>query len=102
MTKKGNLADALSDFDRRGAETEKPVKANTAPKTKKIEAPEGEGAKTVQPPSRRGKRAFTGYFAPEVLKQLKILAAAEDKTMQSLMTEAINELFKKYGRPHIA
>ncbi len=100
MSKKGNLVDALSDFDRRPAGAAKPVKANTAAEL--AEAPEGERAKAVQPPSRRGKRAFTGYFAPEVLKQLKMLAAAEDKTMQSLMVEAINELFKKYGKPHIA
>jgi len=51
---------------------------------------------------RRGKKALTAYFEPEVLKQLKLLAAAEDKTIQSLLAEAINELFKKYGRPHIA
>ena len=58
--------------------------------------------KSNRPPSRQGKKALTAYFEPEVLKQLKLLAAAEDKTIQSLLGEAINELFKKYGRPHIA
>jgi hypothetical protein len=102
MTKKGNLAAALTGFDRRPSETVQPIKADTAPQKTTVLVPEGEGGKTALPPSRRGKKALTGYFDPEVLKQLKVLAAAEDKTMQSLMTEAINELFKKYGRPHIA
>ncbi len=102
MTKKGNLAAALTGFDRRPSETAQPVKADTAPETKKVQAPEGQGGKTVLPPSRRGKKALTAYFDPEVLKQLKLLAATEDKTVQALMGEAINELFKKYGRPHIA
>ncbi len=102
MTKKGNLAAALTGFDRRPSETAQPVRADTAPQTKKVLAAEGAGGKTTLPPSRRGKKALTGYFDPEALKQLKVLAASEDKTMQSLMAEAINELFKKYGRPHIA
>lgn len=98
MTKKGNLATALSDFDRRPAEKNSPIKIDTALETKKLQEPRA----VVQPPSRQGKKALTGYFEPEVLKQLKILAASEDKTMQVLMTEAINDLFKKYSKPHIA
>ncbi len=103
MTKKGNLASALSGFDKRPAETEtpKPVKAQRAAPKKTKAAAEGQGHSSL-PPSRRGKKALTGYFDPEVLKQLKLLAASEDKTMQELMGEGINELFKKYGRPHIA
>lgn len=102
MTKKGNLAAALSDFDKRPSTTPEPVKTRRAKASKPAPMPEGQGGKTALPPSRRGKKALTGYFAPEVLRQLKVLAASEDKTVQSLMGEAINELFKKYGKPHIA
>lgn len=102
MTKKGNLATALTGFDRRPSDTEKPVAAGASPEKKNDLREEGQGGNTALPPSRRGKKALTGYFDPEVVKQLKVLAAAEDKTMQALMSEAINELFKKYGRPHIA
>lgn len=102
MSKKGNLAAALTGFDRLSSDTEKPVTANAAPEKKNDLRTEGQGGNASLPPSRRGKRALTGYFDPEVIKQLKLLAAAEDKTMQALMSEAINELFKKYGRPHIA
>ncbi len=103
MTKKGNLAAALTGFDRRPSNETQPAKApRKAPEPKKAKLPEGEGGKSALPPSRRGKKALTGYFDPEVLRQLKVLAAFEDKTVQSLMGEAINELFKKYGKPHIA
>lgn len=92
MSKKGNLAAAMASFDKRPpepAETTKPVLT---------EANEG----GTLPPSRRGKKALTAYFDPEVIKQLKLLAVAEEKTVQALVGEALNELFKKYGRPHIA
>jgi len=99
MSKKGNLAAALNQFDRRPSVEEA---AQITPAATKEGMTPAREAKSSQPPSRRGKKALTAYFEPEVLKQLKLLAAAEDKTAQSLLAEAINELFKKYGRPHIA
>ena len=52
--------------------------------------------------SRRGKKFVGGYFAPEVARQLKHLAVEHDKTVQELVTEAVNDLFQKYGKPYIA
>lgn len=92
MSKKGNLASAMASFDKRPAEPPRP--ANPVP----AEANESGSL----PPSRIGKKALTAYFDPEVIKQLKLLAVAEEKTIQALVGEALNELFKKYGRPHIA
>jgi len=94
MTKKGNLSEALSNFDRRPTivKTEE-VKKRTDKK---------EVINSSIPPSRRGKKAITNYFSPEVVKQIKLLSIEEDKTSQLLMEEAVNELFKKYGKPHIA
>jgi hypothetical protein len=111
MTRKGNLSAALSQFDKRPSAREEepdqpPVKARPAParvRKKADVAPEPEPqGKAGLPPSRQGKKALTGYFDPEVLKQLKVMAAAEDTTIQALMSEALNDLFKKYGKPHIA
>ena len=102
MSKKGNLAAALTQFDRKPSTEDSVADAPVAPAQAKEEATASPPAKSNQPPSRRGKKALTAYFEPEVLKQLKLLAAAEDKTIQGLLAEAINELFKKYGRPHIA
>ena len=35
-------------------------------------------------------------------RQLRILAAEIDSTQQDLMTEALNDLFAKHGKPPIA
>jgi hypothetical protein len=53
-------------------------------------------------PSREGKSNVTGYFHPAVKKQLRILAADRDTTIQDLLAEALNDLFAKHGKPEIA
>jgi antitoxin-like ribbon-helix-helix protein len=53
-------------------------------------------------PGRAGKANVTGYFPPAVKKQLRLLSAEHDKTIQRLLGEALNDLFAKYGRPEIA
>lgn len=54
------------------------------------------------PPSRQGKKAITGFFDPAVSRQLKQLALNEDKTIQLLITESLNDLFTKYNQKPIA
>jgi hypothetical protein len=54
------------------------------------------------PPSRQGKKAIAGHFEPAVSKQLKQLALSQDKTVQTLLAEALNDLFDKYGFKPIA
>lgn len=54
------------------------------------------------PPSRVGKKPITGFFEPEVSRQIKKAAIESDKTMQELLQEAINDLFRKYDLPPIA
>ena len=58
-------------------------------------------ARAVQP-GRVGKVAVTGYFTPEVRRQLKRLAADADSTVQALLGEALNDLFAKHGVAEIA
>jgi len=58
--------------------------------------------KQPRPRGREGKRLIGGHFAPEVLKQLRLLAAEQDRTLQDLIAEALNELFAKYRKPEIA
>ena len=50
---------------------------------------------------RTGKSNVTGYFAPEVKKRLRLLAAEQDTTIQNLLAEALNDLFAKNGKPEI-
>ena len=52
-------------------------------------------------PSRAGKASVTAYFAPEVRRQLRRLAADRDTTLQALLGEAVNDLFAKHGLPEL-
>jgi len=52
-------------------------------------------------PGRAQKSNVTGYFPPAVKKQLRMLAAEHDTTIQALLAEGLNDLFAKYGKPEI-
>ena len=54
------------------------------------------------PPSRVGKRVVQGWYDPEVRRQLGVIAAKEDKSIERVLGDAINGLFEKYGIPPIA
>jgi len=43
-----------------------------------------------------------GHFSPGILKQLRILAAEEGTTNQALLEQALDLLFVKKGKGHIA
>jgi hypothetical protein len=51
-----------------------------------------------RPAVRRGKKAISGYFSPEVSRALHILALERDTSLQALMGEAFDDLMRKYGR----
>jgi len=57
---------------------------------------------TALPPSRVGKKPITGFFDPSVSRQIKKLGLENDCTMQDLLQEAFNDLFRKYDLPPIA
>lgn len=69
-----------------------PEQADPLPKKEKIPIP----------PSRQGKKGITGFFAPAAAKQFKLMAVESESTVQSLLEEALNDLFKKYGKSPIA
>jgi len=52
--------------------------------------------------SREGRVLVGGHFAPEVQTALKVIAAEERTTVQSLLAEGINTVFAKRRRPEIA
>ncbi len=39
-----------------------------------------------------------GHFTSELSRAVNILAAEQDKTVQALMGEAIDDLLRKYGK----
>ena len=52
-------------------------------------------------PRRRGEgtRMISGHFAPETHRQLRMMAAQEGCTIQSLLEEALRDLFEKHKHP---
>ncbi len=48
--------------------------------------------------SRTGKKAIAGYFSPELSRALNILGIEQDKSLQALLGEAIDDLLRKYGK----
>ena len=51
---------------------------------------------------RQDKRQIAGFFSPECAKQLRMLAAEADTTVQDLLREGLNLMFREHGKPPIA
>lgn len=49
------------------------------------------------PASREGKRFLGGYYDPEVAKELKIIAARDDSSIQDVVGKAIELFFRSKG-----
>ena len=93
MTKKMNLAAALQNA------SGKPDASQPVSEVKPVMIKKDSVA---VPPSRQGKKAITGFFDPAVSRQLKQLALDDDKTIQILLAEALNDLFVKHNQKPIA
>ena len=52
--------------------------------------------------SRIGKRAVTFYVSPEAFRQLGVLSAQTDKTIQKIMEEALDWVFQQHDMHRIA
>jgi len=53
-------------------------------------------------PDREGRGAVPFWTTTAAKKQLRMLAATLDTTQQELLTDALNDLFTKHGKPPIA
>ncbi len=53
-------------------------------------------------PSRIGKRAVTFYVSPEAFRQLRVMSAVTDKSIQTLMEEALDWQFQQHDMHRIA
>ena len=62
-----------------------------------VERPNGFFAAT-----RAGKKRLTVPLDPAAHRQFRMLAAELDRSGEDLLTEAINDLFYKQGKPRIA
>ena len=59
-------------------------------------------APLAERPDREGKTPLPFWVPVSTRKQLRILAAELDATMQACMIEALNDFFSKHGKPPIA
>lgn len=75
--------------------------ATSAPAAESAPAPRAARPEKFHRPSRNGRRFLGGHFAPNVVRQMKMLAAEEDTTTQALLEEALDLLFIKKGRGKI-
>lgn len=83
------------------------VQASAAPTVdSEEEAPATVAVPTVQKapqkPSRTNVKHIGGYFDPAVGKQMRVLAAEEETTVQALLEEALDMLFHARRKPTIA
>ncbi len=53
-------------------------------------------------PSRHGKRNVSAYIEAAAAKQLRLLAVERESSTQALLEEALNDLFRKFGKSAIA
>jgi hypothetical protein len=51
---------------------------------------------------RQDKRQIAGFFSAECARQLRMLAAEEDTTVQDLLKEGLNLMFSSHGKAPIA
>jgi len=92
MSNKANLTELLAETGgsarhRKPGIRQPSVAANTT-------APDQKG--------RGGTSPITVHFPKQVRDQLKILAVQNNSTLHSLVAEALNDMFAKYGKPEIA
>lgn len=97
MTKKTNLTAALSEKRPDSGETAEHAAAQSAARRP-----------STPRPDRAGKTNITGYFDKPVKWELQDLVTERSRalgrkvTAQELLAEALNDLFKKYGKAEIA
>lgn len=84
-------------FSRSTPEEVAPATPPTAPTEQKTEA-----ARANIRPSRRNRKHVGGYFDPAVHKQLRLLAAEEDRHIEELLAEGLDMLFHSRRKPTIA
>ena len=57
------------------------------------------GSGASLPPSRVGKVQISGYFHPDIKRSLRMVQAATNQTFETLLTQALNNLFREHGVP---
>ncbi|MBT9317736.1 ribbon-helix-helix domain-containing protein [Leptothoe spongobia] len=91
MTKK-SIADAIK------AKVEPPAEK---PVTTEAEAPEAKAKTTKKQSSRAGQKHIGGYYPPECLKALKLIAVEDEITLEDVIATAMNQFLSSRGKAPI-
>ena len=94
MNKRPSLAESM----RAVADVPAAPQAVQAPKPEAVAPPPAKGFYAA---TRAGKKKATASLSEKAHKQLKVLAV-DHGGIEALLTEAINDLFRKYGKEPIA
>jgi hypothetical protein len=86
MTRKANSQQAVLD---RMAENIKAAPETVAPRRRK----------TAAAGSREETRLIAGHFPEEYARKVRMIAASEDRTIQSVLKEALEDMFTKKAMP---
>jgi hypothetical protein len=54
-----------------------------------------------RPAGREGRKQIAGFFSPEMSFALHVLARRQGRSLQSLMTEAFDDVLRKHGESPI-
>ncbi|MGW8192407.1 ribbon-helix-helix domain-containing protein [Sphingomonas hankookensis] len=92
MSRKPSFAN-LRDRSAAVAPAPAPAKAAAAVP---VAEPEAKG-----PASRQGRKQIAGFFTPNMSLAMHMLARRQDRSLQALMTEAFNDILRKYGESPI-
>jgi hypothetical protein len=95
-SKRPSLAEMMKNVARPDAATTRPVEPSP-PVVKSAERPSGFYAAT-----RAGKKKLTTTLDPAAHIQFRQLALELGKNGETLLVEAINDLFRKYGKAPVA
>ena len=91
---------SLAETMRHAVAAPEPVSAPpTAGATKPTSPEPASGAAGYYAATRQGKKKVTAALEPADHKRLRQLGLERDATNEALLTEAISDLFAKYGKP---
>ena len=95
MSKRPNLS-AVVEAAGSTRRTAAPEPAGTA------QAARQDPAAPAKPKTRQATKQIAAHFPEEVAWQLRELAVERRTTVQALLGEGLNDLFRKYGKPELA
>lgn len=83
------------------AQHPKPEPLAPAPNLEQIEDGEDQPMLPIHAPkiqkSRQGRKALTAYLPVEQVKAVRMLALRNDRTLEDMTREALDDLLRKYG-----